>query len=99
MFCYILSLRDGCLGDFSRLCQYSKWVRCPRAPMHSRAVIHRNVTAVLARSLRPLFGALPQFLRIVQLSASLGQKGVSQWFCYILSLRDGCLGDFPRLCQ
>jgi len=28
---------------------------------------------------------------------SLRVKGVSQWFCYILSLRDSCLGDFSRL--
>ncbi len=49
-FCYILSLRDCCLSDFSRLCQYAKSVRCPRVPMHGRAAIHRNVTVVSARS-------------------------------------------------
>jgi len=36
-FAMFLSLRDCCLDDFSRLCQHSKRVRCPRVPMHSRA--------------------------------------------------------------
>ena len=89
-FAIFSSLRDCCFGDFWRLCQYSRWVRGPRVPMHSRAAIHRNVTVVSARNCSarrtlnssPLrrscrsFSVQPSpFLPVVPPSASLGHLG------------------------
>ena len=46
----IFHLRFAVFGDVWRACQYSKWVRYPRVPMHSRSAIHFSVTLVSARS-------------------------------------------------
>ena len=48
-FYHVCDLRGFRLDNFSRPCQYSKCVRCPRVPMPSRSAIHLSVIVVSPR--------------------------------------------------